>query len=109
MPVLSTLLDRVLIVLAAIGISWAAPIDDKMTATTKTNGDIPAGYHAWTIDEAQKGRLSDMLNVDFKTLNVEGTVVNSETQDCEGCGKTSGFDDFVYGVCKPANLMQPCY
>ncbi|KAM3547395.1 hypothetical protein ARSEF4850_010052 [Beauveria asiatica] len=53
------------------------------------------GDFFWEIGSAEKTRLSDLLSVDFDSLDVKGTFVTSPKRNCRGCGKLSGLDDFV--------------
>jgi hypothetical protein len=97
MAIFSRPIEALLVLLSALGLVRSAPISAP-SDMVPSGVHIPSGYHAWPISEAEKERLSKLLDVDFKALGIEGTIVNHPKEQCQGCGKESGFEDFVHGV-----------
>lgn len=56
---------------------------------------ISEGYFYWKIEPAEERRLSLLLDLDFRSLDVPGTFVDIPKWNCRECGKLSGLDDFV--------------
>ncbi|KAF3162306.1 hypothetical protein TWF788_002038 [Orbilia oligospora] len=52
--------------------------------------------HFWSIDSPEEQQnLSELLQLDFESLNVLGVNMTGPRMVCTGCGKLSGFDDVV--------------
>lgn len=96
MPLFSRPVDAILLLLSSLGLTQAAPVgtSDEVPASVQ----VPENYHAWLISDAEKDRLSKVLEVDFRSLGVDGTFVSTPKEKCVGCGKDSGLEDFVHGV-----------
>ncbi|PVH94426.1 hypothetical protein DM02DRAFT_539465, partial [Periconia macrospinosa] len=54
--------------------------------------------HYWPIEEDEMDPLSKLLDVDFRPLNILGTLVKAPKATCEGCGKRNGLDNFADNV-----------
>ena len=102
MPSLSKPVNALTILLSAIGLINAAPVPAPSTEPVPVPdpATIPEGVHYWPIDDAEADRLSKLLNIDFRSLNILGTFVKAPKATCEGCGKRSGLEDFVENVCR---------
>lgn len=99
MPSLSKPINALVVLLSAIGAINAAPVPSPNAAVPAPDPkDIPEGVHYWPIDEDEKDRLSKLLDIDFRSLNILGTFVKAPKATCEGCGKRSGLEDFVDNV-----------
>ncbi|KAL5383631.1 hypothetical protein DPSP01_005739 [Paraphaeosphaeria sporulosa] len=104
MPLLSKPVNALVVLLSALGVVNAAPVPTPNEAVPVPNPkDIPEGVHYWPIDDAEADRLSKLLNIDFRSLNILGTFVKAPKATCEGCGKRSGLEDFVDNALK-ANI-----
>ncbi|KAK7189676.1 uncharacterized protein CC84DRAFT_1164979 [Paraphaeosphaeria sporulosa] len=102
MPLLSKPVNALVVLLSALGVVNAAPVPTPNEAVPVPNPkDIPEGVHYWPIDDAEADRLSKLLNIDFRSLNILGTFVKAPKATCEGCGKRSGLEDFVDNVSQP--------
>jgi hypothetical protein len=105
MAIFSGPIEALFVFLSALGLVRSAPVVSS-TDVAPPGVYIPPGYHAWPISDAEKEHLSKMLDVDFQSLGIEGTIVNHPKEQCEGCGKYSGFEDFVHGV--SCELLEQC-
>ncbi|RDI80398.1 hypothetical protein Vi05172_g9515 [Venturia inaequalis] len=103
MPFFSKPIDTFFFLLTSLGLTGAAPLPapadaDATIKYTPDPATIPAGVHYWPISEREKAHLSEQLGVDFSKLNIYGTFVQTPKEECQGCGKESGLEDFVDGV-----------
>ncbi|KAE9988995.1 hypothetical protein EG328_003311 [Venturia inaequalis] len=105
MPFFSKPIDTFFFLLTSLGLTGAAPVPapadaDATIKYTPDPATIPAGVHYWPISEREKAHLSEQLGVDFSKLNIYGTFVQTPKEECQGCGKESGLEDFVDGALK---------
>lgn len=99
MPSLSKPINALVVLLSVLGFVNAAPVPTPTEAVPVPDPkDIPEGVHYWPIDDAEADRLSKLLNIDFRSLNILGTFVKAPKATCDGCGKRSGLEDFVDNV-----------
>ncbi|KAH8435053.1 uncharacterized protein LDX57_012682 [Aspergillus melleus] len=56
---------------------------------------MPKDGHYWLIDEGEAARLSELLDVEWSSLPIDGFIFDGPKPRCFRCGKLGGFDDLV--------------
>ncbi|KZO96373.1 hypothetical protein CALVIDRAFT_114591 [Calocera viscosa TUFC12733] len=58
----------------------------------------PENTYFWPLTETQSRRLSSLLDIDFNSLGIAGSLIQSPELICTYCGKLSGLEDFVHAA-----------
>ncbi|RYP15727.1 hypothetical protein DL765_005529 [Monosporascus sp. GIB2] len=57
---------------------------------------MPPGAHYWPVEDYEAAKLEQLLGVQWSSLRIRGFIFEGPKPTCDTCGKTGGFDDFVY-------------
>ncbi|KAJ4150478.1 hypothetical protein LMH87_011227 [Akanthomyces muscarius] len=55
-------------------------------------------FYCWLLSDTERSHIADMLQMDVADLNIKGANFTEDRAKCRGCGKHSGFDDFVHNA-----------
>ncbi|KAJ3495415.1 hypothetical protein NLG97_g3414 [Lecanicillium saksenae] len=55
-------------------------------------------FYCWILSDTERAHIADMLQMDVADLKMKGSNSTKDRAKCRGCGKYSGFDDFVHNA-----------
>jgi hypothetical protein len=82
----------------ATTINGESTYQKTLTIFMKIDNSHLKAFYTWEIDAAETERLSQLLGTDFSRFGLRATRLDGPKAHCDGCGKLSGFDDFVHNA-----------